>query len=212
MTGVLLSAGELQVLHECSGLAFKVYMRLRSRMDFSTGVVGLRSGMSITALREWGEELIERGGGMQRVKPSVQQVRTALAQLERRGLLRRKPGETLVFLMPLALTKQARPNQTQQEPNTRTQHGTQHEPNTPKGSNGAWSDATEGANPTRNIVIPDGQNGPNSTHIGVYVNRKPLGGGVHDWEDVDAATQQNAAAAVNGLAKSMTSLILVSTC
>lgn len=170
MADIVLTEDELVVLASCSGVAVKAYLRLRSRMDFDSGVVGLRSGVSYQALREWTEEEVEKGAGMMRIQPSLQAVRTALAQLVRRGLLVRRPVDNLVFLLPLARVGSVRPNQTQHEPN-RGRRAVQHtEPNT----NQTWQNSSNGAafvvggcadpniEPNANPTDPPP---PNPTHI-----------------------------------------------
>lgn len=117
MPDFVVTEPEQWALASCSGVAVKAYLRLRARMDFDSGVVGVRTGVSYQALREWTEEEVEKGKGMMRVQPSVQAIRTALGQLVRRGLLVRRRAENLVFLMPMARTGSVRANQTQQEPN-----------------------------------------------------------------------------------------------
>ena len=48
--GIYLSDAELDVLAECSGLACKVYLRLRRRMDLRTRLAGVMSSLSWQAL------------------------------------------------------------------------------------------------------------------------------------------------------------------
>ena len=170
MADIVLTEDELLVLASCSGVAVKAYLRLRSRMDFDTGVVGVRSGISYQALREWTEEEVEKGAGMMRIQPSVQTVRTALAQLVRRGLLVRRPVDNLVFLLPLARVGSVRPNQTQHEPNRGRPAKQRTEPNmNPTGSNasrGAGFGGVEYAEPnTEPNKYPTDPPPPNPTHI-----------------------------------------------
>lgn len=112
----MLTSAELEVLAGCSGTAVKAYLRLRARMDLATGIVGQRSGMSYQALREWTEETIEKGAGALVVQPSLRNIRTAVEQLQRRGLLRRLKTEGLSFLCLLARRAEVRTNQTRHEP------------------------------------------------------------------------------------------------
>ena len=116
MNGIYLTPEELDVLSRCSGVAVKAYLRIRARMDIATGQVGVKSGLSYQALREWTEEAVERGAGEQVVQPTLRGIRTAVDQLVRRGLLRRAKCERLVFKCVLAAVANARPNQTRHEP------------------------------------------------------------------------------------------------
>lgn len=179
MSGIFLSTAELDVLSRCSGVAVKAYLRIRARMDVRTGLAGVKSGLSYQALREWTEEAIERGAGEQTVQPSVQEIRTALAQLQRRGLLRRAKTEKLVFKCILAVFVEERQKRTQQEPNRAktpepstvrsTEHNTAHAAcNAIHGAGFGCGlrdelDTVRNTEPNKN---PTGQNRPNSTHIG----------------------------------------------
>ena len=116
MNGIYLTPEELDVLSRCSGVAVKAYLRIRARMDIATSQVGVKSGLSYQALREWTEEAVEKGAGEQVVQPTLRGIRTAVDQLVRRGLLRRAKCERLVFKCVLAAVANARPNQTRHEP------------------------------------------------------------------------------------------------
>ena len=113
---IVLTADELEALSRCSGVAVKAYLRLRARMDFRTGIVGHRSGMSYQALREWTEETVEKGAGVVVMQPTLRNIRTAVDQLLRRGLLSRMRTERLVFRCLMARTGEVRPNRTRHEP------------------------------------------------------------------------------------------------
>ena len=202
---VCFSPEEQRLLSACSGTAVKCYMRLRARMDFATCIVGRFSGISYTMLREWSAQTIEKGSGEIEVQPSIKQVRTALAQLQRRGLIRRMSTEHLVFLMPLAAEGLERLKRTGHERGRVTGQRTGHEPGSVEPNDGAAFDDSHGPNGAGYGASPEGQNTPNGAHIGVYVNPIPLSGGVHDAEAVDAAVHHDAAAAINALAKSMSS-------
>lgn len=170
MPDIVLTEHELFVLASCSGVAVKAYLRLRARMDFDSGVVGVRTGISYQALREWTEDETEKGAGMMRVQPSLQAVRTALAQLARRGLLVRRQTENLVFLLPMARVGSVRANQTQQEPNRGRRANRHTEPNTyltgVDASVGAVFGAPDHGVPnTEPNTYPTGHPPPNPTHI-----------------------------------------------
>jgi hypothetical protein len=62
--GIYLNDAELLALSTCSGLAVKAYLRLRSRMDLQTRLVGIKSGLSWQALVEWTETSIPKGAGV----------------------------------------------------------------------------------------------------------------------------------------------------
>jgi len=147
VNGIYLTPEELNVLSRCSGVAVKAYLRIRARMDIATGQVGVKSGLSYQALREWTEEAVEKGAGEQVVQPTLRGIRTAVDQLVRRGLLRRAKCERLVFKCVLAAVANARPNQTRHEP-------------------GRAKTAEPGTAPdTEPDTNPAGQKQPNPAHI-----------------------------------------------
>jgi hypothetical protein len=137
--GIYLTAEELHVLSRCSGVAVKAYLRLRARMDLVTGLVGVRSGMSYQALREWTEEAIEKGSGEMLVQPTLRAVRTAVEQLVRRGLLTRARTEKLVFKCVLADLANSRPKRTRHEPGRAKQAEPDTKPDTEPDTNPAGS-------------------------------------------------------------------------
>jgi hypothetical protein len=107
-----------------------LYLRvLRRRMDYATCIVGLTVRLSYQLIGEW---LEVRPPAMSRkplVRLTVSEIRAALVQLERVGLIQRvfERGEALplVFLLPLAKTglvreKFARQDEQQQNPNCTT--------------------------------------------------------------------------------------------
>ena len=178
MNGIYLTPEELDVLSRCSGVAVKAYLRIRARMDIATGQVGVKSGLSYQALREWTEEAVEKGAGEQVVQPTLRGIRTAVDQLVRRGLLRRAKCERLVFKCVLAAVANARPNQTRHEPGRAktAEHGTEPDtkPDTNQAglapNNGAGFDAAEWFEPgMKPDTEPDtnqaGQKQPNPAHI-----------------------------------------------
>lgn len=113
MSRFVLSSDELNQLHGAGPVAFVVYVWLRSWMDFASGVVGASHTISIRMLEEACERHITRGAGVQVERPSRKEVRVALDELLRRGvLLRRGGGDLLVFFMPFAAKGELRPNQT----------------------------------------------------------------------------------------------------
>ena len=116
MNGIYLTVEELEALSRCSGVAVKAYLRIRARMDLDTGLVGVKSGLSYQALREWTEEAVEKGAGEAVVQPTMRNIRTAVEQLVRRGLLHRAKTERLVFKCLLAVAGEVRPKRTRHEP------------------------------------------------------------------------------------------------
>ena len=175
MDGIYLTMAEIEVLSRCSGVAVKAYLRLRARMDIRTGLVGQKSGMSYQALREWTEEAVEKGSGETLLQPSMRNVRTAVEQLVRRGLLVRMRTEKLVFRCALADLAEARPNRTRHEPDMAKQPEPDTEPDTnPTGYSTSieadYSHTTTHEPDTEPDTNPTGQNSPNPTNIGVGVN------------------------------------------
>lgn len=102
-----------------------LYLRgLRRYMDFSTGVVGDRRRVSFQQMRECLEVNPEKASTVRRYQPTDNEIRASLAQLERRGLIRRLPKahklDPMRFFLPLA---SIRPNQEPQKNHKRTQTG-----------------------------------------------------------------------------------------
>src|SRR5687768_4733964 len=84
-----------------------LYLRvLRRRMDFNTGVVGLRCRISYQLIGEWLEVRPPPKSTKPIVRLTVSEIRAALTQLERVGLIKRieRDGEAmpLVFSLPFA--------------------------------------------------------------------------------------------------------------
>jgi hypothetical protein len=112
--GIFITRDELEATRGLSDLSVRLYWRLRSLMDFSTGVVGKHRRISYQSLREDCEVLTPKGLGHQRTQPSLRSLRTALEGLERAGLV--EASGPLVFSLALAQKLQVRPNQTRHEP------------------------------------------------------------------------------------------------
>lgn len=86
-----------------------LYLRiLRRRMDFATGVVGLTCKLSYQLIGEWLEVRPPAKSTKPVVRLTVSEIRSAITQLERSGLIVRveKDGEVLplVFFLPFART------------------------------------------------------------------------------------------------------------
>lgn len=105
MKGLYLTSGELNALHGTGPLATSVYVWLRYWMDVKKGVTGLSRPISLAMICDYCETHVPRGAGMQTIKPTIKEVRVALARAERAGVLKRVGNaENLVFKLPLAET------------------------------------------------------------------------------------------------------------
>lgn len=164
MRGTYLAAGELDALHGVGPLAFSAYVWLRSWADLRDGAVGRSRAVSLAMLAAYCEQHVPKGSGMQIVKPSERNIRTALSALQRAGLLVRIPDDRrLVFRLPIM----DRPNCVRNEPDAFPTG----EPDTARGmvrdgrkaGNDAGFRLVRNLNPTPNLT---GVNRPNSTHIG----------------------------------------------
>ncbi len=102
--GFLTSNDEWQALRSVDHLARDLYLALRRCMDFRTGVVGgPHKAISWQALREDVE--VPGRPGVRSYRPSEQQLRRRVEQLEKCGLLRRIGSAlTLQFRMLMART------------------------------------------------------------------------------------------------------------
>lgn len=109
---IAITADELEALHGAGPLAFTCYLHLRAWMDYGTGITGRSRPISLAMLRTYCETHTPRGAGVQITAPSEKEIRTALARLQRAGLLRRLAGDRLSFALPRAAVASARPNQT----------------------------------------------------------------------------------------------------
>ncbi len=106
MKGVFLTMAELDALHGTGPLAGLAYLWMRTWVDIRTGVVGQSRPISLAMLRAYCETHTPKGSGIQIVQASERNIRTALAALERVGLLRRLQGDRLCFRLLLAQTIQ----------------------------------------------------------------------------------------------------------
>lgn len=156
-----ITATELDRLHGSGPLASTIYLHLRAWMDYATGTVGKSRPVSLAMLSSYTETHTPRGNGVQIEQPSQKAIRTSIERLQRAGLLRRLAGDSLHFLMPLALNVQSRTFQTRH--NDGTKQST--EPDTVESSTGAGFRR-----------IPDTENGTpgkaNPAHIMYQVNLK----------------------------------------
>jgi hypothetical protein len=114
--GIFITRDELDATRGLSDLAVRLYLRLRSLMDFSTCVVGKHRRISYQSLKEDCEVVTPKGLGYQRTQPTLRGLRTALDGLERAGLV--EPVGPLVFHLARAQKSEVRPNQTRHETDT----------------------------------------------------------------------------------------------
>ncbi len=109
MTTIAIDQAELDGLCGLPHLAFRVYVLLRSWMDFGTGLVGGPRGavISYRRLAEHLEVKRDRGSTSPDERPSKEQLRAAVAQLVRKGMLRRIKlrGPRFVFCYRLLRAK-----------------------------------------------------------------------------------------------------------
>lgn len=102
MAAIKLNQAELDALSGLSHAAFRLYVAaIRPRMDFATGLVGKRVGISWQALREW--MYVEARPGVKAVTHTESMVRRLVKQLVKHGLLR-EIGDRfrIAFACPLA--------------------------------------------------------------------------------------------------------------
>lgn len=86
MTTIAISDGEWAAMRKVDHLARDLYVALRRRMDFTTGIVGgPQKAVSWWALREDTE--LEGRPGVKACKPTEQQLRRRVGQLEKVGLV-----------------------------------------------------------------------------------------------------------------------------
>ena len=105
MAAIRLSDRELEALHGLPFAAVSLYvLAIRQRMDYATGIAGEHPRLSYQALSEWCR--VESRQGVAEERLSRHQLARLLAQLERAGLIRRRPsrspGDHLVFRCPMA--------------------------------------------------------------------------------------------------------------
>lgn len=164
MTGqvIAITAEEIDALHGVGPLAFQAYVLLRAWMDYGSGITGRSRPVSLAMLRAYCETHTPRGAGVQITAPSEKEIRTALARLQRAGLLGRLPGERLAFRLPLATIACARPKQ--------TGHGAGIKSSTEPGTTKAAPIKAKRREPGADRA-PSGQ--PNRAHIMVQEKQNP---------------------------------------
>lgn len=105
MASYLITQKELDLLYEKPWSAQMTYFRgLRPRMDYATGVVGLKCGISRQMIKEELTVPSIQGRHLDAYhQPSTKEIRYALEVLEECGLIERiEAGKKLVFRMPYA--------------------------------------------------------------------------------------------------------------
>lgn len=105
MASYLITQEELDLLYEKPWSAQMTYFRsLRPRMDYATGVVGLKCGISRQMIKEELTVPSIQGRHLDAYhQPSTKEIRYALEVLEECGLIERiEAGKKLVFRMPYA--------------------------------------------------------------------------------------------------------------
>ncbi|KXU36982.1 hypothetical protein AXE65_04160 [Ventosimonas gracilis] len=101
MTNIVISDPEWDLLSGEPGDYFKLYAALKRRMDFASGIVGRKTLINETVLRD--AITVDPVQGRAKPKPLTRQrYRSAVARLEKLGLLKRIG--TLVFFLPQANT------------------------------------------------------------------------------------------------------------
>ena len=93
---------EFDLLSGSSSLAFRLYIVLRRFMDHQTGTVGQSKHVSYQMFAEQCEKETPKGKGWHIEKPSVKELRGAIAGLERMGLIQRIVEDAPVFALPHA--------------------------------------------------------------------------------------------------------------
>lgn len=109
MAAIKLNQAELDALSGLGHAAFRLYVAaIRPRMDYGTGEVGRRVGISWQALREW--MYIEPRPGVRAVTHTESMVRRLAKQLVKHGLLREIGDQfRIAFQCPLADTDNSAP-------------------------------------------------------------------------------------------------------
>jgi hypothetical protein len=103
MSGILINNEELTALKGLNYLQRCLYLEaIRPYMDYKTGIVGIKRGISLQSIKE--ELFIEPRSGVKEKSASYQQIRRAIFQLEKKGLIKQIPRSfQLIFECPLAL-------------------------------------------------------------------------------------------------------------
>lgn len=95
---------ETELLHEKDEFMYKLYFHaIRRYVDYNTGIVGLKRGISWESLAEE-MYVAPRPGGLRNGKPHKSAIRRSLWQLEKIGLIKTvSTGKRLVFELPIVI-------------------------------------------------------------------------------------------------------------
>ena len=176
---IVFTSQELTAMFDLSHLACRLYIILRTSMDFQTSIVGMVKKISLNSLAENTEEAVSRGKGFQRNRPTVDQIRTAIDSLTRAGMIVKQGQTGLVFLLPMAYRASYCLNQTAQSDPT---NSPRFDYGTPQGSSQASHSATLSAQertpqntPHGFYTLSDSIDIRNSPHIREAENREGKG-------------------------------------
>ncbi len=124
MPAIVLTEREQDILAGQPPLAFRLYIALLARRDFSTGLVGVRYGVSWQALLE--DLYVEPHSGPVTRAPGREAVRRAAAWLARCGLVRMRSDveeRRLVFRLPYAYRPKLARNHPDRNPTDQPDRG-----------------------------------------------------------------------------------------
>lgn len=113
MSCYLITDEELELLREMPWAAQLIYLRaIRPYMDYSSGIVGLRRGISRQSIaEELSVPAVQGRHNARRVVPSTKEVRHGLDLLKKEGLIDQIPADKkLVFRLPHAQMDQSAQN------------------------------------------------------------------------------------------------------
>lgn len=99
----ILQDKELEALTGVDYMLYVIYLHLRQHMDYASGIVGIKRGISYQSISE--ALYIEPRAGVKGGSPHKSSIRRALDQLEKTGIIRRGNNpDNLVFKLPFAVT------------------------------------------------------------------------------------------------------------
>lgn len=114
-SAILLEPGEFEMLEGRRPELFKLYFMIKKHMDFATGIVGLKRGISHQSLKE--EMWLEAEKGVKTKQFSKHAIIRMQQRLEAFGLLQRISTEDkLIFKLPLARTDKSAPKKAASRP------------------------------------------------------------------------------------------------
>ena len=99
----ILQDQELEALTGVDYMLYVIYLHLRQHMDYASGIVGIKRGISYQSISE--ALYIEPRAGVKGGSPHKSSIRRAIDQLEKTGIIRRGANpDNLVFKLPFAVT------------------------------------------------------------------------------------------------------------